>query len=73
MLCWEFGTFLLLLVRTVYYLTNDLHEVKQRPMAAGRVFCCRAQLQKLIVYGDLMGIMLLLTYISVIQQCIGIA
>lgn len=65
--------FLLLLVRTVYYLTSDLHEAKQHPMAAGRVFCCKAQLRKLIVYGDLMGITLLVTYSTVIQQCIGIA
>jgi len=66
-LCWDFATFLLLLVKTVYYFTNDLHEVKQHPMAAGRVFCSRAQLRKLIVYGDLMGIVLLLTYLTVIQ------
>lgn len=61
MLWWYFATFLLLLGKTVYYLTNDLHEVKQHPMAAGRLFCCKAQLQKLIVYGSLMGIVLLLT------------
>lgn len=67
MFCWDFATFLLLLVKTVYYLTNDLHEVEQHPMATGRVFCCRAQLRKLIVYGDLMGIVLLPTSLTVIQ------
>lgn len=53
--------------KIVYYLTNDLHEVKQHPMAADRLLCCRAQLQKLIVYGDLMGIVLLLTCLTAIQ------
>lgn len=61
MCCAGIATFLLLLGKTVYYFTNDLHEVKQHPMVADRLFCCRAQLQKLIVYGGLMDIVLLLT------------